>query len=147
MHQRWADCKFFQSESSSDLIKFNPIQSWSARFLKIISQIQSWSANAKSCRPILFCLMKQKNYWSYFSFSQIRLVEGKIVPAVVFCLMRQNRHSLLAFPKFNKDVSTWHLREKHCWSYFSIRGIRLLGLVKWQGRYTWISVRFLLHDL
>jgi len=25
--------------------------------------------------------MRQKNYWSYFAFSQTRLVEGKIVPA------------------------------------------------------------------
>jgi len=25
--------------------------------------------------------MRQKNCWSYFAFSQIRLVEGKIVPA------------------------------------------------------------------
>jgi len=24
-----------------------------------------------------------KNYWSYFAFIQIRLVEGKIVPAVL----------------------------------------------------------------
>jgi len=27
--------------------------------------------------------MRQKNYWSYFSFSQIQLIEGKIVPAVL----------------------------------------------------------------
>jgi len=27
--------------------------------------------------------MRQKKYWSYFAFSQIRLVEGKIVPAVL----------------------------------------------------------------
>jgi len=27
--------------------------------------------------------MMQKKYWSYFTFSQIRLVEGKIVPAVL----------------------------------------------------------------
>jgi len=27
--------------------------------------------------------MRQRNYWSYFAFSQIRLVEGKIVPAVL----------------------------------------------------------------
>jgi len=26
--------------------------------------------------------MRQQNDWSYFAFSQIRLVEGKIVPAV-----------------------------------------------------------------
>jgi len=58
------------------------------------------------------------------------LVEGKTVPAV-FLPMRQNSHSLLAFPKFNKKVSIWHQKEKPCWSYFAIRRIRLLGLVKY----------------
>jgi len=48
-----------------------------------------------------------------------------------FCVMRQNRHSLLAFAKFNKEVSIWHQKEKHCWSSFAIRRIQLLGLVKW----------------
>jgi len=27
--------------------------------------------------------MRQKNYWSLFAFGQIRLVEGKIFPAVL----------------------------------------------------------------
>jgi len=27
--------------------------------------------------------MRQKNYWSYFTFSQVRLVENKIVPAML----------------------------------------------------------------
>jgi len=27
--------------------------------------------------------MRQKDYWIYFAFSYIRLVEGKIVPAVL----------------------------------------------------------------
>jgi len=27
--------------------------------------------------------MRQKNYWSYFAFTQMRLVEAKIVPAVL----------------------------------------------------------------
>ena len=31
----------------------------------------------------LFCLTRQKQYWSYFAFSQIRLVEGKIVSVVL----------------------------------------------------------------
>jgi len=44
--------------------------------------------------------------------------------------MRQIRHSLLAFPKFNDEVLFWHQREKHYWSYFAIGRIRLLGLVK-----------------
>jgi len=80
MYQRWTDCDIFQSESSPDSIKLNPIQSWSAKFLKIISPIQSWSAHVKLC--ILFCLMRQKHHWSYFAFSQIQMVEGTIVPAV-----------------------------------------------------------------
>ena len=65
------------------------------------------------------------------------------------CLMWQNRHSLSAFPKFNKKVSIVyrHQRQKYCWSYFAIRRIQLLGLVKWQWQYTWISVGSLLHDL
>jgi len=34
----------------------------------------------------------------------MQFFEGKIVPLVLF-LMRQNRHSLLAFPKLNKALS------------------------------------------
>jgi len=63
--------------------------------------------------------MKQKNYRSYFAFSQIRLVEGKIVPAMLLPL-ETNRHSSLAFPKFNNELSFWHQRKKHHWSYFAI---------------------------
>ena len=43
--------KFFSP--SPVLIKLNLIQSWSAKFLKIISPIQSWSTNVKSCIHIL----------------------------------------------------------------------------------------------
>jgi len=53
MHQGWADCEIFRFESSPDPIKLNPIQSWSAKLLKIISSFQSWSANIKSCIYIL----------------------------------------------------------------------------------------------
>jgi len=56
------------------------VQSWSAKFLKLIRPIQSWSANVKSC--ILFCLMKQNKFCFAFYFASW----GK------FCLMRQNRH-------------------------------------------------------
>jgi len=34
--------------------------------------------------------------------------------------MRQNRHSLLEFPKFNKEVSIRYQREKHCWSFLPL---------------------------
>ena len=39
--------------------------------------------------------------------------------------MKQNRHSVLAFPKFNKEMSIWHQSKKHFWSYFAIGRIRL----------------------
>jgi len=59
--------------------------------------------------------------------------------------MSKNRHSLLAFPKLNKEGSIRHQRQKHCWRYFAVRRVRVLGLVKRQRRYTWMSVRSLLH--
>ena len=59
-YRRWANCEIFQSESSPDPIKLNPIQSWSAKFLKIISPIQSWTANVKSCAYILPHVVKQQ---------------------------------------------------------------------------------------
>jgi len=43
--------------------------------------------------------------------------------------MRQNRQSLLAIRKFNREVSIWHQKEKHYWSYFAVRRIQVLGLV------------------
>jgi len=65
-----------------------------------------------------------------------------------FCLMRPDRHSLLAFPKFNKEVSIWHQREKRCWSYFAVRRIRFLRLVMDNmNTLAWIGARSLLHDL
>jgi len=67
------------------------------------------------------------------------LAEGKIGP-VVLLPHEAKKTQHLAFPKFTNEVSIRHEREKHCWSYFAIRRSRLLGLVKWQGRYTWISV-------
>ena len=60
---------------------FSPNPVLSAKFLKIVSPIQSWSANKN--HRFLFCLMRQNNYSSYLAFSQIRLVEGKIVPEVL----------------------------------------------------------------
>ena len=33
VEQRWADCEIFQSESSPNPMKLNPIQSWSAEFV------------------------------------------------------------------------------------------------------------------
>ena len=100
-YQRWADCEIFQSESNPDQQKFNPIQSWSGKFLKIIGPIQSWSAHVKPC--------------------------------MLFCLLRQNRHSFLAFPKFNMAMFILQSEAKALLELFAIRWTRLVELIKWQG--------------
>jgi len=73
--------------------------------------------------------MRQKNYWSYLPLATYDWLKAKYFQQC-FCLMRQNRHSLLAFPKFNKDVPIRQQGQKHCWSYFVVRRVQLLGLVK-----------------
>jgi len=127
-------------------------------------RVQSWSDKIQS-DPVLIRKIFENHQsdlsWSanVKSFKSFKRTSGAILPLAkydwlkakwfqqCFCHMRQNRHSLSAFPKFNKEVSIWHQKEEHCRSYFAIRRIRLFGLVKWQGWYTWISVRSLLHDL
>ena len=79
--QRWADCEIFQSESRPDPIKLNPIQSCPQDLKK--SLVRSSPAPQMWNHSFFFCLMKQKNCWSYFSFSQIRLVESTTVSAVL----------------------------------------------------------------
>jgi len=86
--QRWADWEIFQSESSPDPMKSNPIQSWSAKFLKIIIPIQFWSTNVKSCIFILphgvkellelFCLQPHMIGWRQNSSSSAFASWGKI---------------------------------------------------------------------
>jgi len=88
------------------------VQSWSAKvesdpalirkFLKIISPIQSWSANIKPC--ILFRLMKQNSLMRQNRHN----------------LMRQNRHILCHFQKLIRQCSFCHQRQKHCWSYLPL---------------------------
>jgi len=51
--QRWADCEIIQSESSPDLQNF-----WK-------SPVQSSPDPPMWNHVLLFCLMRQKNYWSY----------------------------------------------------------------------------------
>jgi len=79
--------------------------------------------------------MRQQHYWSYFAFGQIQLVVGKIFPAV---LLRHDEKQTQPF-RISKNLTRLYLlclyRKKHCWSYFVIRIIRLVGLVYWQGRY------------
>jgi len=56
--------------------------------------------------------MWRKHCWGYFAFSQIQLVEGKIVPTV----LKQTTQSLLAFPKFDKAVSILQWSSLETWS-------------------------------
>ena len=120
------------------------VQSWSAEIesdpvliRKIFENRQSDPVLIRQCKIIYFyfvswgkrttvaVLPSAKYYWLKAKYFQ-----------QCFCFMRQNSDSLLAFPKFNKEVSIRHQRKKHCWSYFAARRIWLLRLVKWQGRDT-----------
>ena len=112
------------------------VQSWSDKIesdpvliCKIFENHQSYPVLIRQSKFMffLFCLMRKNNYSSYFAFSKIQMTEGKIVQQC-FSFMRQNSHSLLAFPKFYKQVSISHQREKHCWNYFAVRRIWLLGM-------------------
>jgi len=114
-HFWWADCENFQSKSNPDPQKLNPIQSWSAKFLKIIDPIQSWFTHAK--------------------------------PFILFCLMRQNKQSILESLNLTRQCLICHQKQKHSWSYYAIRWTRLVELLMWQGWYTWISAWSLSHDL
>ena len=121
------------------------VQSWSDKIESDPVLIRKIFENHQS-DPVLFC--QCKIMYLYFA-SWGKTTTGAIVPFVnydwlkakqfqqCFCIMRQNWHRLLALPKFNKEVSIRLQMEKHCWSYFAIWRIRLFGLVKWQGRYTW----------
>jgi len=131
--QRWAHSENFQSESSPDPIKLNAIQFWSAKFLKIISPIQSCCAHVK--------------YWIFI------LPHKAKAPLKLFCIQPnmigwRQKSCRSAFASWSKiDIAFRHfqsltrqclfclIKQKHCWSYFAIRRIRLSGLVKWQGRY------------
>jgi len=73
-YQRWAVYGIFQSKSSPDPIKLNPIQSWSAKFLKIISPIQSWSANVKK---IYFVLRGKRTPGAILTSAKYDLLKAK----------------------------------------------------------------------
>ena len=130
-------------QSWSDKIESNPVL-----IRKIFESHQSDPVLICQCKIIHFSFAScgKRTAGAILSLAKYDWLRAKYFQQC-FCLMRQNTHSLLAFPQFNKEVSIWHQNEKHCWSYFSIRRILLLGLVKWQRWYTWISVKSLLHDL
>ena len=127
-------------QSWSDKIESDQVLS--AKFLKIISPIQSWSANVKSC--IFILPHEAKELLELFCLSPITIG------------WRQNTSSIV-FASWGKiDTTFRHFRNLTINCLLGIRGKstagvilllgQLFGLVKWQGRYTWISVRSLLHD-
>jgi len=99
----------------------NPIQTWTAKFLKIIGPIQTWPTNVKPFvhwrirTGFLFCPMRQRNYWSYFGFSQM-------------IGWRQNSFSS-AFASWGKsDTAFWHFENQQGSVYFASEGKALLEL-------------------
>ena len=136
--------KFFSP--SPVLIRYNWIRPVLIR--KIFQNHQSDPVLIRQCKIMYFYFASwgKISTRAIFLFANYDWLKAKYFQQCL-CLMRQNRHRLSAFPKFNTKMSIRHQRRKHCWSYFAIWRVQLLGLVKWQGRYTWISVRSLLHDL
>jgi len=139
----WQNCHGSQVDVSYCVTEMRGLWNFSVR-------VQSWSNKTES-DPVLICTIFENHQSDpvlirhckiiYFDFVSWDRTTRAILPLAkylqqCFCLMIQNWHSLLAFPKFNKEVSIRHQRQKHCWSYFAVRRVRLLELVKWQGRYT-----------
>jgi len=129
--QRWADCEIFQSESSPDPMILNPIQCWSAKFLKIIGPKQSWSTNVKSC----------------FIFPRFILPHEANELLKLFCLKpntiswRQNS-SISAFASWGKiDTAFWHFQNLIRKCLFSIRGKSTSGVILplWESDYFYWS--------
>jgi len=117
-------------QSWPDKIEYEPVL-----IRKIFENHQSDPVLIHQCKIIHFCFASwgKRSTQAILPFANYDCLKGKYFQQSL-CLMRQNRHSLSAFPKFNKKVSTRHLRQKHCWSYFSVRRVQLVGLIKWQGR-------------
>jgi len=123
--QRWADSEFVEFESSSVPIKLNPIQSWSAKCLKIIIPIQSWSANVKSC---IFILPHQAK----------KLLE-------LFCHQtnttswRQNSSSSAFFSWGKVDTAFWHFQNLTMKCLLGIRGKNTAGVILPLGESDWFD--------
>ena len=99
------------------------------------------SANVKSCIYIL--PHEAKQLLELLPLPKYDWLKAKELHQC-FCIMRQNRYSLLAFPKFNKEVSIRLQREKHCWSYFAIRQSDCLDWSSDNDGTLWLA-RSLLH--
>jgi len=131
-------------------------------------RVQSWSDKIES-DPVLIrkifenlqsdtVLIRQCKIRYFYFVSWGKRTTGAILPLLkydwlkakkfqqCFCLIRQNRCSLLTLSKFDKclfGIRGKLYLVKHCWSYFAPMKIWLIGLVKWQGRHNWISLRSL----
>ena len=73
-----------------------------------------WPDN-RGCTVFSFFHMRQKNYWSYFAFSQTRLVEGKI------------------------DTAFWHFQNLTRKCLFGIRGKSTAGVILPLGESDWLD--------
>ena len=131
------------------------VQSWSDKIesdpvliSKIFENHQSDPVPIRQCKIMCFYFASwsKRTTRAILLFANHDWLKAKYFQKCL-CFMRQNRHSLSAFPKFNKTVFIRHQKQKYYGSYFSVRRVQLFVLVKWQGHYTWSSVRSLLHDL
>ena len=91
-------------------------------------RVQSWSDKIES-DPVLirqckimyfyFALWGKRTTGAILPFANYDWLEAKYFQQCL-CLMRQNRHSLSAFPKVNKKVSVRHQWQNSSWSYLPL---------------------------
>ena len=93
--QKWADCEIFQSESSPDL--------------QIFENHQSDPVLIRQCKIMYFYFASwgKRTTWAILPFTNYDWLKAKYFQQCL-CLLRQNRHSLSALPKFNKKMSIRH---------------------------------------
>jgi len=119
------------------------VQSWSDQIESNSVLIRKIFENHQS-DPVLIRPCKIMNF--YFA-SWGKSTTEAILPSAKYDWLKA-KYCRSAFASWSKiDIAFWHfqsltrhclfclMKQKHCWSYFAIRRIRLFGLVKWQGRY------------
>jgi len=119
-------------QSWSDEIESDPFLNW-----KIFENHQSDPVLIRKFKIMYFCFasLGKRITGAVLPLAKYNWLKAKLFQRC-FCLLRQNRHSILAFLKFNNELSIWHQRDSTAWGYFVIKIIPMLGLVKWQGRHT-----------
>ena len=99
--QRGVDCENFQSQSNPDTIESGPVL-----ICKIFENHQSDQVFICQCKTMYFYFASwgKKTIGAILPSAKYDWLKAKYFQQC-FCLMGQNRHSLLVFPKFNKEVS------------------------------------------